>query len=60
MYIANDVVYFGNYKRLVYLAQSPDKSLRKKAERAASKLGLAFEYKLTGFHGISNFLKQNI
>ena len=53
-------VYFGNYKRLVYLAQSPDKSLRKKAERAASKLGLAFEYKLTGFHGISNFLKQNI
>jgi hypothetical protein len=41
--------YFGNYKRLVYLAQSRDESLLGKAQRAAQRLGLEFEVRYTGF-----------
>src|SRR5271154_5397880 len=36
--------YFGNYKRVVYLAQIEDPQLKAKAEEAARRLGLAFEY----------------
>ena len=32
--------YFGNYTRLVYLAQTDDPALRTAAERAAQRLGL--------------------
>jgi uncharacterized protein DUF1638 len=42
-------LYFGNYRRLVYLAQSDDKALVASARRAAKRLGLAFEYRHTGF-----------
>ena len=42
-------LYFGNYRRLVYLAQSDDKALRAAARRAAQRLGLKFEYRRTGF-----------
>ena len=35
--------YFGNYRRLVYLAQTDDPALTAKAEAAAARLGLAFE-----------------
>ena len=41
-------LYFGNYKRLVYLAQRRDEALIEKARSAAEKLGLEFEYRLTG------------
>jgi hypothetical protein len=41
--------YFGNYRRLVYLAQSDDKALRAAARRAAQRLGLKYEYRRTGF-----------
>ncbi len=41
--------YFGNYKRLVYLAQSRDDTLLEKAKKAAQRLGLEFEYRYTGF-----------
>ena len=40
---------FGNYKRLVYLAQTDDPSLRQRAEAAATFLGLAFEQRRTGY-----------
>lgn len=42
-------VYFGNYRRLVYLAQSDDPELVGAARRAADRLGLAFEHRRTGF-----------
>jgi Protein of unknown function (DUF1638) len=42
-------VYFGNYRRLVYLAQSDDKALVASARRAAKRLGLRFEHRKTGF-----------
>lgn len=41
--------YFGNYRRLVYLAQREDPQLREQAQRAAERLGLAFEYRFTGY-----------
>ncbi len=41
-------VYFGNYKRLVYLAQTDNDELTALARRAAAKLGLRFERIDTG------------
>jgi hypothetical protein len=42
-------VYFGNYHRLVYLAQTEDPGLVVAARRAARRLGLAFEHRRTGY-----------
>jgi hypothetical protein len=42
-------VYFGNYHRLVYLAQTDDAALVTTARRAARRLGLAFELRRTGY-----------
>jgi hypothetical protein len=42
-------VYFGNYRRLVYLAQTDDPALVAAARRAAERLGLAFEHRPTGY-----------
>ncbi|MEX6500648.1 DUF1638 domain-containing protein [Pseudomonas zhanjiangensis] len=42
-------MYFGHYRRLVYLAQREDPALLQAAERAAEQLGLAFEYRHTGY-----------
>ncbi|MCC7319369.1 MAG: DUF1638 domain-containing protein [Rubellimicrobium sp.] len=42
-------LYFGNYERLVYLAQTDDPALTQAAERAAERLGLRFERRRTGF-----------
>ena len=41
--------YFGNYRKLVYLAQTDDPSLAKVAEAAAVLLGLAYERRSTGY-----------
>jgi hypothetical protein len=41
-------IYFGNYRRLVYLAQADDAELTARAESAAATLGLAFERRLVG------------
>jgi hypothetical protein len=41
--------YFGNYRRLVYLAQTDDPALVRAARRAARRLGLAFELRQTGY-----------
>ena len=40
---------FGNYKRLVYLAQTDDPGLDRRAEAAAAFLGLAYERRRTGY-----------
>ncbi len=48
--------YFRNYKRVVYLAQSDDAALRKKARQAASRLGLDYVYRHTGFGGLESYL----
>ena len=41
--------YFGNYRRVVYLAQTDDPTLVASARRTARRLGLAFELRRTGF-----------
>jgi hypothetical protein len=41
--------FFGNYTKLVYLAQTEDQALQAKAEAAARKLGLEYEYRFTGY-----------
>ncbi|MEM7497449.1 MAG: DUF1638 domain-containing protein [Pseudomonadota bacterium] len=42
-------MYFGHYDRVVYLAQTEDAALTAAAERAAERLGLAFERRFTGY-----------
>ena len=41
--------YFGNYQRLVYLAQTDDPALTVMARRAARRLGLRYERRRTGY-----------
>jgi hypothetical protein len=41
--------FFGNYEKLVYLAQTEDPELEKVAVRAAAMLGLAYEKRATGY-----------
>ena len=41
--------YFGNYRRLLYLAQTDDADLRMRAQAAATRLGLAYEERRTGY-----------
>ena len=40
---------FGNYRRLVYLAQTDDRALDRRAEAAAAFLGLEYERLRTGY-----------
>lgn len=49
-------VYFGNYHRLVYLAQTDDPALVTAARRAARRLGLTFELRRTGYGDLATGL----
>lgn len=40
---------FGNYTKIVYLAQTEDEALQKKAKWAADYLKLDYEYRFTGY-----------
>ncbi|MEP2782742.1 MAG: DUF1638 domain-containing protein [Pseudoruegeria sp.] len=42
-------MYFGNYTKLVYQAQTDDPTLTEKAKACADRLGLAFERRFTGY-----------
>lgn len=42
-------MYFGNYTKVIYLAQTKDELLVENAQAAAQKLGLGFEYRFTGY-----------
>ena len=50
--------YFGNYEKLVYLAQTDDPGLEKVAVDAAAMLGLAYEKRRTGYGDLTPALKQ--
>jgi hypothetical protein len=50
--------YFGNYRRLVYLAQTEDAELEAKARQAAERLGLAYEKRVTGHGDLTGFLTR--
>jgi len=49
-------IYFGNYTRLVYLAQTEDKELQRRATAAAERLGLTYHYHFTGYGGLGDFI----
>jgi len=49
-------LYFGNYRRLVYLAQTDDAALTALARRGARRLGLAFERRFTGLGDLATQL----
>jgi len=48
--------YFGNYRRLVYLAQQPTDERLSAAQAAAERLGLAFESRDTGLAPLTHAL----
>ncbi len=48
---------FGNYTRLIYLAQTRDPALEEKAQRAAARLGLRYEYRFTGYGELESNMK---
>ncbi len=48
--------YFGNYQKLVYLAQIEEPRLVAKAREAAKYLGLEFEYRFSGYGDLTRAL----
>ncbi|MGJ8545455.1 MAG: DUF1638 domain-containing protein [Sulfitobacter sp.] len=50
-------MYFGNYEKLVYQAQTDDPALTEKAKICAQTLGLAFERRFTGYGDLETALK---
>jgi len=52
--------YFGNYRRLVYLAQTDDPQLDRRAEAAAARLGLAYERRRTGYGQLAPSIQNAI
>ena len=50
--------YFGHYERVVYLAQTEDADLDAEARRAADRLGLVYERRMTGYGDLSGFLSE--
>ena len=49
---------FGNYERLIYLAQTEDPSLDALAEEAAERLGLTYERRFTGYGDLATELAR--
>jgi hypothetical protein len=53
-------LYFGNYRRLVYLAQTDDDALTTRARAAADRLGLAFERRATGYGELAGSIDRAV
>jgi len=51
-------IYFGNYRRLIYLAQTECKDLQMQAEEIAKKLRLNYLYRYTGYGELTPALKD--
>lgn len=51
-------MYFGNYTKLVYQAQTDDPALDAKARDCAARLGLAYERRLTGYGDLAPVLAR--
>jgi hypothetical protein len=52
--------YFGNYRRLVYLAQTDNPDLTARARAAADRLGLEFERRLTGYGELAPSIRHAV
>jgi hypothetical protein len=51
-------MYFGNYTKLVYQAQTNDPQLDEKARQSAARLGLAYERRFTGYGELADFMQK--
>lgn len=51
-------MYFGNYKKLIYLAQTDNPELIQMAQDAARKLNLKYEYRRTDYGDLERGLQQ--
>jgi hypothetical protein len=51
-------MYFGNYEKLIYQAQTDDAALTEKAKACAATLGLPFERRFTGYGDLQQVLNQ--
>ena len=51
-------LYFGNYRRLVYLSQLESPERLADARAAAARLGLAFEHRVTGYGDLEHSLRR--
>lgn len=51
-------MYFGNYEKLVYLAQTDDTALTTKAADCATRMGLAFERRFTGYGDLATAIAK--
>ena len=51
-------IYFRNYKRLVYLAQTESQSLQTQAKEIAQRLGLNYLYRFTGYGALTPALSD--
>lgn len=49
-------MYFGNYEKLIYQAQTDDPALTEKARACAATLGLPFERRFTGYGDLKSTL----
>lgn len=49
-------MYFGNYDRLIYLAQTDTPELQNTAKACADRLGLKYEYRFTGYGDLARAL----
>ena len=53
-------IYFGNYRKLVYLAQAPGMQSREAAQAIATRMGLQFEYRQTGYGALGTALSAAV
>lgn len=51
-------MYFGNYRKLVYLAQVPTAAAIEAARAVAARMGLDFEYRETGYGQLATSLER--
>jgi hypothetical protein len=52
--------YFGNYRKLLYLAQSPGPESLNSAREIAQRMGLEFEHRLTGYGTLQTSLRAAV
>jgi hypothetical protein len=53
-------MYFGNYRKLVYLAQAPAPGSEEQARGVATRMGLEFEYRKTGYGALGTTLTAGV
>jgi hypothetical protein len=53
-------VYFGHYRKLVYLAQAPQPESEAAARQVAERMGLAFEFRPTGYGTLETSLHDAV